>query len=81
MVLGLELRDSVAEFVRKRIGRKDASTTVAIFGLEYLREESGGGKYGNAACIRLNAMKHLPHYFRPGQLEKMFFLFPVRFAA
>ena len=34
------------------------------------------GKYGNIACIRGNAMKHLPCFFAKGQLEKMFFLFP-----
>jgi len=34
------------------------------------------GECLNAACLRLNAMKHLPNLFRKGQLEKMFFLFP-----
>jgi tRNA (guanine-N7-)-methyltransferase len=27
--------------------------------------------------MRSNAMKYLPNYFRKGQLEKLFFLFPV----
>ena len=35
-----------------------------------------GGEYENVACLRTNAMKFLPHYFRKGQLEKLFFLFP-----
>ena len=43
----------------------------------YLREENPG-KYQNVACVRANAQKHLPNYFRGRQLEKMFFLFPVR---
>lgn len=42
----------------------------------YLREEHPGA-YQNVACIRANAMKHLPNYFFKGQIEKMFFLFPV----
>merc|ERR1712098_242581 len=28
------------------------------------------------ACLRANAMKYLPNFFRKGQLSKMFFLFP-----
>ncbi|CAC5370298.1 trmB [Mytilus coruscus] len=33
-------------------------------------------KYQNITCIRTNAMKFLPNFFRKGQLKKMFFLFP-----
>jgi len=36
------------------------------------------GQYGNVNCVRTNAMKYLPNYFKKGQLTKMFFLFPVR---
>ena len=32
--------------------------------------------YQNVACIRTNAMKHLPNFFNKGQLSTMFFLFP-----
>jgi hypothetical protein len=35
------------------------------------------GQYQNISCMRSNAMKYLPNYFRKGQLEKLFFLFPV----
>ena len=51
----------VAEYVKERI-------------LALRRDQAGG--YENAACLRTNAMKFLPHYFRKGQLEKLFFLFP-----
>lgn len=34
------------------------------------------GQYQNVACIRTNAMKYLPNYFRRQQLSKMFFLYP-----
>jgi hypothetical protein len=36
------------------------------------------GQYQNASAMRCNAMKYLTTYFHKGQLEKMFFLFPVR---
>lgn len=36
------------------------------------------GQYGNISCLRTNAQKYLVHYFRKGQLTKLFFLFPVR---
>lgn len=39
-----------------------------------LRQEHVG-RYTNAGCVRSNAMKDLPAYFRRGQLEKLFFLF------
>ena len=32
--------------------------------------------FSNLACIRTNAMKHLPNFFRKGQLSTIFFLFP-----
>lgn len=37
------------------------------------------GQYQNISCVRTNAMKYLPNYFRKEQLTKIFFLFPVRF--
>jgi tRNA (guanine-N7-)-methyltransferase len=34
------------------------------------------GGYENISVLRANAMRHLPNYFRAGQLEKLFFCFP-----
>ncbi|XP_032296957.1 tRNA (guanine-N(7)-)-methyltransferase [Coturnix japonica] len=59
--LGLELRLKVWDFTRERIRALRAANP---------------GRYQNVACVRANAMKHLPHLFRKGQLSKMFFLFP-----
>ncbi|XP_072214123.1 tRNA (guanine-N(7)-)-methyltransferase [Excalfactoria chinensis] len=59
--LGLELRVKVWDFTRERIRALRAAHP---------------GRYRNVACVRANAMKHLPHLFRKGQLSKMFFLFP-----
>ena len=38
--------------------------------------ETHESDYQNVACIRTNAMKHLPNFFRKGQLSTLFFLFP-----
>lgn len=61
VIVGMELRDKVCEYVKEKI--------VALRDLH-------PGKYLNATAIRTNAMRCLPNYFRKGQLEKLFFLFP-----
>lgn len=61
LMLGMEIRVKVSEYVQDRI--------------KALRLQNPG-KYENIACIRSNAMKYLPNFFKKGQLTKMFFLFP-----
>ncbi|KAM6294513.1 tRNA (guanine-N(7)-)-methyltransferase [Aegotheles albertisi] len=61
LMLGLELRVKVATFAGERLRALRAARP---------------GHYGNAAALRGNAMKHLPHFFCKGQLSKLFFLFP-----
>jgi len=61
LMLGMEIRVKVSDYVQKRI--------------EALRSQQPA-QYDNIACIRSNAMKHLPNFFHKGQLSKMFFLFP-----
>ncbi|CAG11754.1 unnamed protein product, partial [Tetraodon nigroviridis] len=61
LMLGLEIRVKVSDYVRDRIQSLRASEPE---------------KYQNIACIRSNAMKYLPNFFSKGQLSKMFFLFP-----
>ncbi|KAH7935908.1 hypothetical protein HPB52_014961 [Rhipicephalus sanguineus] len=60
-MVGMEIRVKVSDYVQDRI--------------KALRAQHPG-QYRNVACIRTNAMKHLPNFFRKGQLTKMFFLFP-----
>ncbi|KAL1469320.1 hypothetical protein MTO96_005018 [Rhipicephalus appendiculatus] len=60
-MIGMEIRVKVSDYVQDRI--------------KALRAQHPG-QYRNVACIRTNAMKHLPNFFRKGQLTKMFFLFP-----
>uniref|UniRef100_A0A8C5LME6 tRNA (guanine-N(7)-)-methyltransferase n=1 Tax=Leptobrachium leishanense TaxID=445787 RepID=A0A8C5LME6_9ANUR len=61
LMLGLEIRVKVSDYVQDRI--------------KSLRL-SHPGQYQNIACIRSNAMKYLPNFFKKSQLSKMFFLFP-----
>ncbi|XP_064330387.1 tRNA (guanine-N(7)-)-methyltransferase isoform X2 [Phalacrocorax carbo] len=55
LMLGLELRAKVAAFAGARLRALRAARP---------------GAFGNAACLRGNAMKHLPHFFRKGQRTK-----------
>ncbi|XP_041471876.1 tRNA (guanine-N(7)-)-methyltransferase-like [Lytechinus variegatus] len=61
LMLGMEIRIKVSDYVQQRI--------------EALRQNHPNS-YSNIACIRCNAMKHLPNFFEKGQLKKLFFLFP-----
>ncbi len=61
LVLGMEIRAKVCEYVRLRINA--------------LRNE-GAGQYENASCIRTNCMRYMANYFKKGQLEKIFICFP-----
>nr|CAB3267702.1 tRNA (guanine-N(7)-)-methyltransferase [Phallusia mammillata] len=63
LILGMEIRVKVSEYVQERI-RVLRSTT------------EDGTQFQNVACIRTNAMKYLPNFFRKGQLRKAFILFP-----
>jgi tRNA (guanine-N7-)-methyltransferase len=61
LVIGLEIRAKLVEYVRLRI--------------DAFRVQSPGS-YQNAACLRTNCQRYLPNFFRKGQLEKIFFCFP-----
>ncbi|GAW21943.1 hypothetical protein ANO14919_114700 [Xylariales sp. No.14919] len=63
LVLGMEIRTSVAEYVQHRIAA--------------LRTQNPGTDlYQNISCLRANTMKFLPNFFRKGQLTKAFICFP-----
>ncbi|XP_072982825.1 tRNA (guanine-N(7)-)-methyltransferase [Typha latifolia] len=61
LMIGMELRDKVTEYVKERILALRASNP---------------GQYENISVVRTNSMKYIPNYFEKGQLSKMFFLFP-----
>ncbi|XP_038975328.1 tRNA (guanine-N(7)-)-methyltransferase-like [Phoenix dactylifera] len=61
LMIGMELRDKVTEYVKERILALRAANP---------------GQYENISVVRTNSMKYVPNYFEKGQLSKMFFLFP-----
>eukprot|EP01018_Ginkgo_biloba_P018499 Gb_23703 [translate_table: standard] len=61
LMIGMELRDKVTEYVKERI--------LAL-------RKAHPGQYQNVSVVRTNSMKFIPNYFEKGQLQKMFFLFP-----
>ncbi|KAI0907801.1 putative methyltransferase-domain-containing protein [Ustulina deusta] len=63
LLLGMEIRTSVAEYVQHRIAA--------------LRTQNPDTNlYQNIGCLRANTMKFLPNFFRKGQLTKAFICFP-----
>jgi tRNA (guanine-N7-)-methyltransferase len=63
LMLGLEIRTQVTEYVQERIRALRA-------------QEAETGKYQNIGCFRANTMKFLPNFFRKAQLSKIFICFP-----
>jgi tRNA (guanine-N7-)-methyltransferase len=61
IILGMEIRSKVTEYVRLRIvaSRKEHP-----------------GSYQNASVLRTNSMKYLPNYFPQHSTTKLFFCFP-----
>ena len=57
IMLGMEIRVKVADYVRDRV--------LAL-------REQNPGKYQNINCIRSNAMKYLPTFFKKGQVRTAF---------
>lgn len=55
LILGMEIRIKVADYVMDRISA--------------LRWQYPG-QYQNIACLRTNAMKYLPYYFHKGQVRR-----------
>ncbi|KAF8520266.1 putative methyltransferase [Hysterangium stoloniferum] len=70
LMLGMEIRVQVTQYVRDRI-----AALRVHHALESTDDPSPGG-YNNVSVVRGNAMKFLPNFFDKGQLSKIFFLFP-----
>jgi tRNA (guanine-N7-)-methyltransferase len=60
-MVGMEIRVKVCDYVQDKIMALRAQNP---------------GQYDNVCCLRSNAMKFLPNYFKKHQLSKMFFLYP-----
>ncbi|KAI1177960.1 putative methyltransferase-domain-containing protein [Nemania sp. FL0916] len=63
LLLGMEIRSSVTEYVQHRISALRA-------------QNPDTNLYQNIGCLRANSMKFLPNFFRKGQLTKAFICFP-----
>jgi tRNA (guanine-N7-)-methyltransferase len=63
LILGLEIRSSVTEYVQEK--------TKAL-----RTQHADSGMYNNVSCIRANTMKFLPNFFQKAQLSKIFLCFP-----
>jgi len=68
LLLGLEIRVKVSDYVMDRVKALRNNAKVS--------PETHPADFQNVACIRTNAMKHLPCFFKKGQLSTLFFLFP-----
>lgn len=64
LMLGLEIRVKVSDYVRDRIQSLRATEP---------------GSYQNIACLRSNAMKYLPNFFSKGQVSNCICLFVFAF--
>ncbi|KAI9814484.1 MAG: tRNA (guanine-N(7)-)-methyltransferase (tRNA(m7G46)-methyltransferase) [Thelocarpon impressellum] len=63
LLVGMEIRTQVTEFVQDRI--------------RALRtQNASSGLYQNIACLRANTMKFMPNFFAKAQLGKIFLCFP-----
>ncbi|KAI2621992.1 putative methyltransferase [Hypomontagnella submonticulosa] len=63
LILGMEIRSQVTEYVQGKIKALRAGDP----------EEK---QYQNISCMRANTMKFLPNFFRKAQLQKIFICFP-----
>ncbi|KAJ3030627.1 UNVERIFIED_CONTAM: tRNA (guanine-N(7)-)-methyltransferase (tRNA(m7G46)-methyltransferase) [Siphonaria sp. JEL0065] len=68
LILGMEIRPLVQQYVTKRI--------LALRAKNKDKKPDEEGSYQNISVMKMNAMKFIPNFFEKGQLEKMFFLFP-----
>lgn len=76
LILGMEIRTSVTEFVQDKARALRAQHAAAVASEEGGSEGAGKADYQNVSCVRANTMKFLPNFFRQQQLDKIFLCFP-----
>jgi len=69
LMLGMEIRVQVTQYVEDRITALRATSAVAP-------SSATPSPYQNVSVVRANAMKFLPNYFAKHSLTSLFFLFP-----
>ncbi|KAI0926386.1 tRNA (guanine-N(7)-)-methyltransferase (tRNA(m7G46)-methyltransferase) [Taiwanofungus camphoratus] len=68
LMLGMEIRVQVSQYVQDRITALRATSAPAA--------PSTPGPYQNVSIVRANSMKFMPNYFPKHSLSALFFLFP-----
>jgi tRNA (guanine-N7-)-methyltransferase len=78
LVLGLEIRTSVTEYVQEKIQalRTQHAPLTTSSSSSPSSSPSSSHPYQNVSCIRANTMKFLPNFFTRAQLDKIFLCFP-----
>lgn len=74
LILGLEIRTSVTEFVTEKI--KALRSQHNVTQQQQQQQQPPPGPYSNISCLRANTMKFLPNFFTQAQLAKIFLCFP-----
>lgn len=75
LILGLEIRTQVTEYVEDRISALRSQHHIAA-AASSSSSPGEGGLYQNISCLRANTMKFLPNFFERGQLGGVFLCFP-----
>jgi tRNA (guanine-N7-)-methyltransferase len=71
MILGMEIRVQVSQYVEDRIAALRVTASESSAGIDAIPHD-----YQNVSVVRANAMKFLPNYFSKHSLSALFFLFP-----
>lgn len=69
LMLGMEIRVQVSQYVQDRIAALRATSTTAS-------SPTAPSPYQNVSIVRANSMKFMPNYFPKHSLSALFFLFP-----
>ena len=74
IILGMEIRAKVTEYVRLRIValRQEYQKSGKNNNTDKFRR----GPFQNCSVLRSNTMKHMPNFFHKSSIEKIFFCFP-----
>ncbi|WPG99739.1 tRNA (guanine-N(7)-)-methyltransferase [Acrodontium crateriforme] len=86
LILGLEIRTSVTEYVQEKAkalrvqhsvaGADESASKAVVAQHENATANPQHGLYQNVSCLRANTMKFLPNFFHKHQLSKIFLCFP-----
>ncbi|KAH6913254.1 putative methyltransferase [Coprinopsis sp. MPI-PUGE-AT-0042] len=71
LMLGLEIRVQVSQYVQDRISALRVAASA-----DASSSSSGQHNFQNVSIVRANAMKFLPNYFPKHSMSSLFFLFP-----